>query len=113
MRPLLWDDGTRLDDINAYWGDPSYVLEPGDPGYRIPPPEPGALSRSKTNPRSMSINPTPSNRVVLLSLAHNIHSGQVANGASVGLVRHLAPAMDAAIKKIEGDPAAAPGSAAL
>lgn len=113
MRILRWDDGTRFDDLNAYWGEPSYVLEPGDPGYRIPPPEPGALSSHKTHPRAMSINTTPTNRVVLLSLGHRIHAGQVTNAVSVGLMRHLAPAMDAALKKLEGDPAGDPGSAAL
>ena len=112
MRPLLWDDGTRWDNINAYWGEPSYVLEPGDPGYRIPPPAPGALSRSPTKNRSMSTNATPTNRVILLSLAHSIHAGQVTNEVSVGLMRHLAAGMDAAIKKLEGDPAATVGSAA-
>lgn len=113
MRPLRWDDGTRWDNINAFWSEPSYVLEPGDPGYRIPPPEPGTLSRQKNTPRNMSINTTPTNRVVLISLGHRIHAGQVTNAVSVGLMRHLAPAMDAALKKLEGDPAAAPGSAAL
>ena len=33
MKPIFWDDGTRWDDPNAYWGSPSYRLEPGDPGY--------------------------------------------------------------------------------
>jgi hypothetical protein len=31
-----WDSGVRWDDPNFYWGDPSYILEPGDPGY-VPP----------------------------------------------------------------------------
>ena len=38
MRTVHYDDGTRWDDPNFYWGDPSYVLEPGDPGYIAPPP---------------------------------------------------------------------------
>jgi hypothetical protein len=38
--------------------------------------------------------------------------GQLTHAASVGLLHHLAPIMDAALKKLEGDPAAAPGSAA-
>jgi len=33
MKTIHFDDGTRLDDPNVYWGDPSYRLEPGDPGY--------------------------------------------------------------------------------
>jgi hypothetical protein len=49
----------------------------------------------------------------MISLGHRLHAGQVANAVSVGLMRHLAPAMAAAMKKIEGDPLADPGSAAL
>lgn len=37
MRVLKFDSGERFDDPNSYWGDPSYVLEPGDPGYQEPP----------------------------------------------------------------------------
>src|SRR6185436_5248983 len=29
-------DGTRFGDPNAYWGSPSYVLQPGDPGFIAP-----------------------------------------------------------------------------
>ena len=36
MRVLKFDSGERFDDPNSYWGDPSYVLEPGDPGYQEP-----------------------------------------------------------------------------
>jgi hypothetical protein len=33
MRIAYWDSGLHLDDPNLYWGDPSYLLEPGDAGY--------------------------------------------------------------------------------
>ncbi len=112
MRILRFDSGERFDDINARWGDPSYVLEPGDPGYRIPPPEPGALSHSPNKTRTMSNNATPTNRVILLSLAHSMRAGQVVNEVSVGLMHHLAAGMDVKIKALEGDPAATVGSAA-
>ena len=112
MRPILWDDDTRFDDPNAYWDSPSYVLEPGDPGYVIPPPPAGASSQTQTNLRTMSSNATPENRTILLALAQNIHAGQLSHEASVGLMHHLALGMDAAIKKLQGDPATAPGSAA-
>lgn len=112
MRPLRWDDGTLYDDPNAYWGSPGYVLEPGDPGYIIPPPPPGPLSPHSNPHRTMSNNATPTNRTVLTALAHSVHAGQLTHAASVGLLHHLAPGMDATIKKLEGDPAAAAGSAA-
>jgi len=110
MRPIYFDDGTRFDDPNAYWGDGgSYVLEPGDAGFVIPPPAP---SIPKPKSKKMSSNATPDSRAVLTALARQIHAGQVTHQASVGLLHHLAAGMDAAIKKLEGDPAAASGSAA-
>lgn len=111
MRPILWGDGTRWDDPNARWG---FMLEPGDDGYVIPPPAPEDLSESKPKrkSKSMSSNETPENNKLLLALARNIKSGQSANEVSVGLHHHLAAAMDLLIKKVAGDPAAAPGSAA-
>ncbi|MBI5773263.1 MAG: hypothetical protein HZA89_05915 [Verrucomicrobia bacterium] len=33
MRIAHFDEGLHFDDPNLYWGDPSYLLEPGDPGY--------------------------------------------------------------------------------
>jgi len=112
MRPLSWNDGTTWNNPNAYFGNPSYVLEPGDPGYVVPPPLAGTIS-PKSNPRRhMSSNATPTNRTILTALARSIHAGQLTHAASVGLLHHLAPGMKAAIDKLEGDPAAAPGSAA-
>ncbi len=35
-RVIRWGDGTRFGDPNAYWGSPSYVLQPGDPGFVAP-----------------------------------------------------------------------------
>lgn len=109
MRTLRWDDGTRWDDPNAYWGDPGFVLEPGDPGY-VPPDPPPPPPPLPFNRKTMSSNATPYNRVILAALAARIHTGQVSSGAAVGLLHHLAPAMDAALKKLEGDPGAPAGS---
>ena len=112
MRPILWDDGTRFDDQNARWGDPSYVLELGDVGYIAPPEAPGTISPRKYNKNTMSSNATPTNRTILESLARTILAGQISHGVTIDLHHHLAPAMDAAIKKLEGDPAAPDGSSA-
>ena len=60
----------------------------------------------------MSSNATPTNRGILLALAHRIHAGQTAHGASVGLHHHTAALMGAKIQALEGDPAAAPGTPA-
>lgn len=60
----------------------------------------------------MSSNATPANRIILLSLAHRIHAGQVAHEVTVGLHHHTAAVMDPKIKALEGDAAAAPGSPA-
>ncbi len=113
MRVIKYGDGTKFGDINARWGNPSYVLEPGDPGYRVPPPEPGQISETKTNKsHPMSTNATPNNRIILVALARKILAGQISIGASVGLHHHTDAQMDPIIKKLEGDPAAAAGSAA-
>lgn len=112
MRPIRWNDGTRFNDLNARWGSPSYVLEPGDPGYVIPPPPAGSISKPKTKTKTMSSNATPRNPGILTALARRIHSGQAVHAASVGLLHHLPGLMDAAIKKLDGDPLAADGSAA-
>jgi len=58
----------------------------------------------------MSSNATPDSRAVLIALAKKIHQGQITHQASVGLHHHQAAGMDAAVKKLTGDPAAAPGS---
>ena len=60
----------------------------------------------------MSNNATPTNRTILVSLARTILVGQISHGVTIDLHHHLAPEMDAAIKKLEGDPAAADGSVA-
>lgn len=36
MRTIRWADGTRFGDVNARWGSPSYVLQPGDQGFTAP-----------------------------------------------------------------------------
>ena len=110
MRPIRWDDGTRWDDINARWGSPSYVLEPGDPGYVDP--NPGPPPKPKKKPTIMSSNATPNNRGPLVGLAKAIRAGQLSHGAAVGLLRHLAPEMDLRIKALDGDLGAADGSPA-
>lgn len=51
MRVLRWGDGTKWGDPNAYWGNPSYVLEPGDPGYV------GAIPRSTKPKKRMKRQP--------------------------------------------------------
>ncbi len=36
MRTIRFGDGTRFGDPNAYFGSPSYVLQPGDAGFVAP-----------------------------------------------------------------------------
>jgi hypothetical protein len=109
MRPIYWDDGTRYDDVNARWGDPSYVLEPGDPGYvnTAPPTPPGGGSTRKG---TKTMNETPKNQKVLLALAKKMRAGAAALQDTIGLHHHRDTTLNAAILKLEGDPAAAPGS---
>ena len=58
MRPVNYDDGTRWDDPNFHWGDPSYVLEPGDPGYIAPPPI-SVPQKHKKHKHTMNQDPVP------------------------------------------------------
>lgn len=107
MRPLRWDDGTRWNDPNARWSDPSYVLEPGDPGYVNTSPATGANTTKKGN---RTMNETPENQRVLLAVAKKIRAGAATLQDVIGLHHHRDTTLTTAILKLEGDPAAAPGS---
>jgi hypothetical protein len=109
MRPILWDDGTRFDDPNARWGDSgSYLLQPGDPGYVNTAPATGGGSAKKKG--SQTMNETPENQKVLLALAKKMRAGAASLQDVIGLHHCRDTTLNAAILKLEGDPAAAPGS---
>jgi hypothetical protein len=81
---LRWDDGSRWDDKNAYWGDPSYVLEPGDPGYL--PPDPSPTPKTKPKKRNyMSSNPTPEAYGELLAAGEDLCDGINQHAVAIGL----------------------------
>ena len=108
MRPLRWDDGTVWGEPNARWSDvASYVLEPGDPGYVNTAPATGAQPPRKGN---RTMNQTPENQNVLLALAKKMRAGAASLQDVIGLHHHRDTTLNAAILKLEGDPAAAPGS---
>lgn len=107
MRTIRWDDGTRWNDPNARWSDPSYVLEPGDSGYVNTSPATGANPDKKGN---RTMNETPENQRVLLAVAKKIRAGAATLQDVIGLHHHRDTTLNAAILKLEGDPAAAPGS---
>ena len=107
MRTLRWGDGTRWNDPNARWSDPSYVLEPGDPGYVNISPATGANTTKKGN---RTMNETPDNQKVLLAVAKKIRAGAATLQDVIGLHHHRDTTLTTAILKLEGDPAAAPGS---
>jgi hypothetical protein len=107
MRTLRWGDGTRWNDPNARWSDPSYVLEPGDPGYVNTSPATGANPDKKGN---RTMNETPENQRVLLAVAKKIRAGAATLQDVIGLHHHRDTTLTTAILKLEGDPAAAPGS---
>ena len=107
MRPMRWGDGTRWNDPNSRWSDPSYVLEPGDPGYVNTAPATGAHPKRKGN---RTMNETPENQKVLLALAKKMRAGAASLQDVIGLHHHRDTTLNAAILKLEGDPAAAPGS---
>jgi len=109
MKPVTWDSGVSWDDPNLRWGDPSYLLEPGDPGYvNTAPATPVGGSAKKKGTKTM--NETPENQKVLLALAKKMRAGAASLQDTIGLHHHRDTTLNAAILKLEGDPAAAPGS---
>lgn len=112
MRLIYWDDGTRYDDVNSRWGDPSYVLEPGDPGYvnhTLAAP-PGGSPTQKRQKGTKTMNETPKNQKVLLALAKKMRAGAANLQDTIGLHHHRETTLDAAVLKLEGYPAAPAGS---
>jgi hypothetical protein len=108
MRPLLWDDGTLWNDVNARWLDSgSYVLEPGDDGYVNNAPATGATSGIK---KGNAMNETLEALKPLLAQAKGLRTGAAQLQVAIGLHHHTATTLNAAILKLEGDPNAAPGS---
>jgi hypothetical protein len=107
MKVIRFDAGFRFDDPNSFWGDPSYQLEPGDPGYINTAPAAGA---SQPRKGTKTMNETPENQKVLLALAKNMRAGAAALQDVIGLHHHRDTTLNAAILKLEGDPAATPGS---
>ena len=107
MKPVTWDSGVRWDDPNLRWGNPSYLLEPGDPGYVNTSPATGANTTKKGN---RTMNETPENQRVLLAVAKKIRAGAATLQDVIGLHHHRDTTLTTAILKLEGDPAAAPGS---
>jgi len=107
MRVLRWDDGTRWDDPNSRWSDPSFVLEPGDPGYVNNAPVTGAQPGTK---KGNAMNETLDSLKPLLAQAKGLRAGAAALQAVIGLHHHTETTLNAAILKLEGDPAAAAGS---
>jgi hypothetical protein len=109
MKPVTFNSGIRFGDVNLRWGDPSYLLEPGDPGYvNTAPATSGGGSAKKKGTRTM--NETPENQKVLLALAKKIRAGAASLQDTIGLHHHRDTTLNTAILKLEGDPAAAPGS---
>lgn len=81
MRVAKWDDPSlRYDDVNFYWGDPSYVLEPGDPGYQPPtvtpppaaPPPKKKPFRRKTAALEKPTEPNSTNQTIMSTFQYNI-----------------------------------------
>lgn len=111
MRIVRFDQGFRLDDPNIRFGAtddaPAYQLEPGDSGYLNTAPATGA-SQPKKGQKTM--NETPDNQKVLLALAKMMRAGAATLQDAIGLHHHRDTTLNAAILKLEGDPAAAAGS---
>ncbi len=111
MRIVRFDQGFRLDDPNIRFGAtddaPAYQIELGEPGYINTAPTLGAHQPKKG---TKTMNETPENQKVLLALAKEMRAAAVTLQDVIGLHHHRDTTLNAAILKLEGDPAAAPGS---
>lgn len=111
MRIVRFDQGFHLDDPNIRFGAtddaPAVQLQPGDPGYINTAPPMGANSPKKG---TRTMNETPENPKVLLALAKTMRGAAATLQDVIGLHHHRDTTLNAAILKLEGDPAADPGS---
>ncbi len=105
MKPLTWDSGYHFGDPNLYWGDPSYVLEPGDPGY-VPPAVPPSPATPKK--RTMTNNPIPAAERSILALAEDCADGAATLQDTVGLKQTREADLRALIAALKGNTTATP-----
>ena len=86
MKIATFDSGILWDDPNFYWGDPSYLLEPGDPGYTPPlPPTPTKPKKPKKTRKYMASNPTPDPIGELTASGEDLCDGLNQHGAAIGI----------------------------
>lgn len=58
MRPIFYGSGVKYGDVNARWGSPSYLLEPGDPGY-VPDPNSASFPHPQRKTKKSSMPKAP------------------------------------------------------
>jgi hypothetical protein len=112
MRIVRFDQGFRLDDPNIRFGAtddaPAYQLEPGDSGYlNHRPPATGARPTEKRNENHERNTGKPEGAA---RARQKMRAGAATLQDVIGLHHHRDTTLNAAILKLEGDPAAAPGS---
>lgn len=91
MKTLKWDSGARWDSPNQYWGNPSYVLQPGDPGYIPQPGDEPANPKTKSKKRNyMASNPTPDRYDEVLAAGEDLHDGLVQHGDDLEITQNTA-----------------------
>lgn len=98
MKILTWDSGYTYDDPNIFWGDPSYILEPGDPNY-TPPPNP----TPKPGKRTMKNNPIARNNKVVLAQGEDVADGMTAIQDDVNLKQTRDTDLRPILAQLKGD----------
>lgn len=99
---VKFDLGFHLDTPGMVWGDPVTLVTPDPP-----------RGRKKKGIRTMANNETPDILEVLCALARDIAGGLHTIQATIGMSQNTEAKILADLKPLEGDPAAAPGSAAF
>jgi hypothetical protein len=109
MRVLRFDAGERWDDPNAYWGDPSYVLEPGDPGYVDPnPPAPAPFPGKTKKHKAMNNNEIPQAERPILARSEDAADGCAALQNDIPLKMIREADLRLVLTRLKGAPTATP-----
>jgi hypothetical protein len=90
LKIITLDSGFRLDDPNARWGDPCYLLEPGDPGYVAPHP-PTPQPHKKKGRKNVASNPTPININELMASGEDMYDGLFRHAVAINIKKNDAP----------------------
>ena len=91
MKFVTWDmPGIHYDDPNLYWGNPSYLLEPGEPGYVADPTSASFPKSSKSKRKYKMANPTPTSIGDLIAAGEDLCDGLDPHAVAINVKQNTA-----------------------